>query len=113
MKFKNDMGHHILIQSYVDTTNLRLTFDLYSTKDDREVIINQPVILSETPAPPPLYQDDPALSKGEVSQVDFSANGAKVYFTRIVKKDGKVTLNDKFTSNYRPWQAIFLRGTKE
>ncbi|MBU4017429.1 VanW family protein [Patescibacteria group bacterium] len=113
LKFKNDTGNHVLIQSYVDTINLRLTFDLYSTKDNREVIINQPVILSETPAPPPLYQDDPVLFKGVVRQVDFAANGASVYFTRIVKKDGKVILNDKFTSNYRPWQAIFLRGTKE
>lgn len=113
LKFKNDTGHHILIQSYADTANLRLTFDLYSTKDGREVIINQPVIVSQTSAPAPLYQDDPTLPKGEVRQVDFAANGANVYFTRTVKKDGKIVIADKFISNYRPWQAIFLRGTKE
>lgn len=113
LKFKNDTGHYILIQSYADTANLRLTFDLYGTKDGREVIINQPVILSETPAPPPLYQDDPGIQKGIVRQVDFAVSGANVYFTRIVKKDGKVLTEDKFKSNYRPWRAIFLRGTKE
>lgn len=113
LRFKNDTGNYILIQSYTDTNNLRLTFNLYGTKDGREVTIKQPVVLSETAAPAPAYQDDPTLPKGMVRQIDFAASGASVYFTRIVKKDGKVILNDKFTSNYRPWQAIFLRGTKE
>lgn len=112
-KFKNDTKNYILIQSYADTTNLRLTFDLYGSKDDREVSITKPVILSQTPASAPLYQDDPTLPKGTIRQVDFSADGASVYFTRTVKKDGKIAFTDKFTSNYRPWQAIFLRGTKE
>lgn len=113
LKFKNDTGKYILIQSYADQANMRLTFQLYGTKDGREVNIGNPVILSQSPAPEPLYQDDPDLPKGQVKQVDFAANGANVYFTRNVKKDGKIILADKFESNYRPWQAIYLRGTKE
>jgi len=113
LKFKNDTGHSILIQTIFDPNELRLTFDLYGTSDGRETIINQPVILSESPAPDALYQDDPTLPKGELKQVDFAAGGANVYFTRTVKKDGKVIISDKFVSNYRPWQAIYLRGTKE
>lgn len=112
-KFKNDTKNHILIQSYPDTANFRLTFDLYGTKDGREVVVTQPVVVSETPAPEPLYQDDPSLPKGTVRQIDFAASGASVYFTRTVKKDGKVVISEKFKSNYRPWRAIFLRGTKE
>lgn len=112
LKFKNDTGHHILIQTTVDLTEDRLTFSLYGTKDNREVFISKPVVTSETPAPETLYQDDPTLPKGEVKQVDFAADGANVYFTRTVKKDGKA-LTEKFSSNYRPWQAIYLRGTKE
>ena len=113
LKFKNDSGHSLLVQSYVDTENMQLTFELYGTKDGREVTIGKPIILSTSPAPEPLYQDDPTLPKGEVKQVDFAAAGAKVYFTREVKKNGKVIISDKFTSNYRPWQAVYLRGTKE
>lgn len=113
LKFKNDTDHYILIQTTIDTDQQRLTFDLYGTKDDREVIVNQPVIVSETAAPPPLYQDDPTLPKGQVKQVDFAAGGANIYFTRIVNKNGQVYLSDKFISNYRPWQAVYLRGTKE
>lgn len=113
LKFKNDTGHHILIQNEVDPTTLRLTYYIYGTKDNRQVTVSQPVITSQTPAPPPSYQDDPNLPKGVVKQVDFAASGASVYFTREVVKDGKVTISEKFTTNYRPWQAVFLKGTKE
>lgn len=113
LKFKNDTGKHILIQAIPDLNTYSLTFQLYGTKDNREIVINKPVILSQSPAPEPEYQDDPNLPKGEVKQVDFAAGGANVYFTRTVKKDGKEILNDKFVSNYRPWKAVFLRGTKE
>ncbi len=113
LKFKNDTGSHILIQTYVDTVNLRLTFDLYGTKDGRETSIGKPVILSQSPAPEPSYQDDPTLTKGVVKQIDFAAAGANVYFTRTISKNGKAYISDKFVSNYRPWKAVFLRGTKE
>lgn len=113
LKFKNDTQNHILIQTYVDLQNLSLTFDLYGAKDGREVEITAPVILSQSPAPEPLYQDDPELPKGTVKQIDFAASGAKVFFKRTVKKDGKTMINETFNSNYRPWQAVYLRGTKE
>lgn len=112
LKFKNDTGHYILVQSFVDLNNLSLAFYLYGTKDQREVTIGQSVITNQTPPPPPLYQDDPTLPKGQVKQVDFEAWGADVYFTREVKKDGKIIISDKFVSNYQPWQAVYLRGTQ-
>jgi vancomycin resistance protein YoaR len=112
LKFKNDTPNHLLIQTYIDLETQRLTFALYGTKDDREVSVSKPVVVSESPAPEPSYQDDPNLPKGEVKQVDFAAPGANVYFTRTVTKDGE-TKTDKFSSNYRPWQAVYLRGTKE
>ena len=112
LKFKNDTKNNLLIQSYVDLDTEKLTFDLYGTKDGRQVAIGNPVITSQTPAPPPVYQDDPTLPKGQVKQVDFAADGANVYFTRTVKKDGKVVIADKFVSNYKPWQAIYMRGTQ-
>ena len=113
LKFRNDTGHHILIQTLVDLAELRLTFNLYGTKDGRITEISSPVITSQTPAPEPKYEDDPTLPKGQIKQVDFAAAGAKVYFTRKVTKDGKILISETFNSNYRPWQAVFLRGTKE
>lgn len=113
LKFKNDTGHALLIQTNIDITGQQLTFTLYGTKDpNREISITTPVVLSTTPAPPPLYQDDPTLPAGQVKQVDFAAEGADVYFTRTVTENGKTTIYDKFTSDYAPWQAIYMRGTK-
>lgn len=113
LKFKNDTGHYILIQTIVDLNELRLTFMLYGTSDGRISVISTPVVTNQSPAPPDKFEDDPTLPKGIVKQVDFAAAGANVYFTRTVTKDGKVIISDKFTSNYRPWQAVYLRGTKE
>ncbi len=113
LKFKNDTGHALLIQTNIDFTEQRLTFTLFGTKDpDRDVSIATPVVLSQSPAPTPSYQDDPTLPAGQIKQVDFAADGANVYFTRTVTENGKTTIYDKFTSNYKPWQAIYMRGTK-
>lgn len=113
LRFKNDTGNYILIQSAVDSYVQRLTFSLYGTSDGREVSISKSTITAQTPPPEPLYQDDPTLPKGTVKQVDFAAAGANVSFTRQVTKGGKVIISDKFVSNFRPWQAVFLRGTQE
>ena len=65
-----------------------------------------------SPPPPDLYQDDPSLNKGVVRQVDWSAWGAKSAFDWKVTRNGEVLQERTFYSNYRPWQAVFLRGTK-
>lgn len=112
LKFKNDTKHYLLIQAIVNPEEQRLTFEIYGTNDGRTVTVSDPVILSTSPPPEPLYQDDPELPNGTVKQVDFAAPGARVYFTRKVEKDGKLLYDDTFTSTYRPWQAVYLRGTK-
>ncbi|HEX7042171.1 MAG TPA: VanW family protein [Patescibacteria group bacterium] len=112
LKFKNDTGHYILIQSVVDPSTLRLTFNLYGVSDGRQVTMTTPVVTGQTPAPAPLYQDDPTLPKGVTKQIDFSAAGAHVSFSRTVTKNGKEIINDTFISNYRPWQAVYLVGTQ-
>ncbi|MCL5675514.1 MAG: VanW family protein [Patescibacteria group bacterium] len=113
LKIKNDTGHYILVQAITDTANYRLTFDLYGQKDNRHVTLTKPVVWDQTPAPPDLYQDDPALPKGEIKQVDFSAWGAKASFDYKVERNGQVIFQKTFYSNYQPWQAVYLRGIKE
>lgn len=111
LKFVNDTENHILIQAIADTKNYSLIFELYGTKDGREAKTTKPVVTNVTAPPEDLYQDDPTLPVGTVKQIDFKAWGAKVYFDYEVIKDGKVIFNKTFVSNYRPWQAIYARGT--
>lgn len=110
-QFKNDTPAHILIQAY--TYGTTLYFDLYGTSDGRIVNLTQPVITSQTPPPSELRQDDPTLPKGTVKQVDWSAWGATVIFKRTVTRNGETLIDESWRSNYKPWQAIFLVGTKE
>jgi len=113
LKIKNDTSNHILIQTTTDPDNFTLTFDLYGTYDGRKAEILNHTVWGITPPPPSLYQDDPTLPKGVVKQVDFAAWGAKASFQYKVMRDGNTLINQTFNSNYRPWQAVYLRGTKE
>lgn len=113
LKFKNDTGNYILIQAKTDKINYSLTFELYGTTDGRKAEITKPIIYSQTPPPPDLYQDDPTLPKGTVKQVDWRAWGAKVNFDYKVTREDVTLFQKSFFSNFQPWQAVFLRGTKE
>lgn len=112
-QFKNDTPNYILVESSVDLDQKQLTFKLYGTPDGRKVEMTEPVISSQSPPPAPSYQDDPTLAKGVTKQVDFAAWGANVSFTRTVTRDDKVLYNDVFKTNYQPWRAVYLVGTKE
>lgn len=111
-KFKNDTPASILIMTEVDEENMILTFKFYGKKDDRQVELSPVTIWDVAPAPEPLYEDDPTLAKDQVRQVDYAASGAKAKFTYKVIK-GEEVHEETFTSIYRPWRAVFLRGTKE
>lgn len=113
LKFKNDTENHILIQAYTNLAGSTLTFSLYGTGDNRRVTMSGPTITNQRPPPPPQYNDDPTLPKGVKKQIDFQAFGANVSFTRTVERNGETIIKDKFTSNFQPWQAVYLRGTRE
>jgi len=109
-KFKNDTPNYILIQPTVDTKNTTMTFEIYGTSDGRVASISKPQITSSIAPPPDLYIDDPTLPAGQVKQIEHRAYGARVVFDYRVEKEGKILIDQQFISNYRPWQAVYLRG---
>jgi vancomycin resistance protein YoaR len=111
--FKNDTGNYLLIWSYVDVPNTTLTFEFYGTADGRTTKMVGPFVSGETPPPAPLYQDDPTLPKGTTQQIDWPAWGADAVLKREVYRAGQILHNDTFTSHYKPWQAVYLVGTRE
>lgn len=110
-KFKNDTPGHILIQTIFDPARVSLVFEIYGTNDGRVISLTKPVVSSVTPPPEDLYVDDPTLPLGSVKQIDYKAWGAKANFSYTVKRAGETIYQKTFYSNYRPWQAVFLRGT--
>ncbi|KKU29097.1 MAG: VanW family protein [Candidatus Amesbacteria bacterium GW2011_GWA2_47_11b] len=111
LKFKNDTPAYILIQTIVDESKSKLVFELYGTSDGRKVEISKARVWDVTPPPPALYQDDPSLRSGQVRQVDWAAWGAKAAFDWKVTRGSEVLQQRTFYSVYRPWQAVYLRGT--
>lgn len=111
LKFINDTANHILIEAKADPKHYSLVFELYGTSDGRVAVVSKPVVSNISPPPEDLYQDDPTLASGKVKQIDFKASGAKVVFNYTVSRGGEQIYKKTFVSNYRPWQAIYLRGT--
>ena len=110
-KFKNDTPAYILIEAKADPKKYSLVFELYGTSDGRVSSISKPVVTNIVSPPEDLYQDDPALPVGTIKQIDYKAWGAKVTFNYKVEHDGVTIFSKTFLSNYRPWQAVYLRGT--
>lgn len=110
-RFQNDYPSALLLQTDIDYDTLTLTVYLYGTKDSRRVAVGTPVVSQQSPPPPAEYIDEPSLPSGTLKQVDFSAPGGYSVFSYVVEKNGKRTIDTQFSSSYRPWKAIFLRGT--
>ena len=113
LKFKNDYPCHLLIQTRFDPVSKYLAFSFYGCPDERKVTIGNYQTWSVIPPPPPLYTDDPTLPAGVTKQIDFAAWGAKASFDWKVEKEGETIHQQTFYSNYRPWQAVYLKGTRE
>jgi len=112
LKWVNDTGHHILIETAVDEADKTLTFRYYGTNPGRTVEIDGPHESNPVAHGPAIYRDDPTLPKGETRQIEWAKDGLDVTVYRVVKENGVETRRDTFFSRYRPWQAVFLVGTK-
>jgi len=77
LRFKNDTGKYILIQTYISGN--RLIFDFYGTKGDRSVEIENPQYLEKN-----------------------SDGSSKTIFYRNIYKGDKLIKRDSFTSFYKP-----------
>lgn len=109
-KFQNDTDNWLLMETYISTSNYSLTWKFYSTKDGRVVESHTSGPTDIVEPPDPLYRENPELDKGEVKQVDWAVEGAKVVVTRNVTRGGEVLYNDRFTTVYEPWRDIFEYG---
>lgn len=111
LKFTNDTGHYVLIQSVLDMDNRRLTYEIYGTSDGRKTEITNYRQWDATPAPPDVWVDDPTLPTGKVVQDEHSIPGLKTAFDWTVKdKDGNTIHQKTFQSNFAAWAAVYRRG---
>ncbi|MFH1185344.1 MAG: VanW family protein [Chloroflexota bacterium] len=114
-KFRNDSPHWILMETSVDDSSRSLTWRFYSTYDGRTVQWGSSGPQSVVPAPKALFRINADLKPGQITQVDYAANGADVNVQRTVSKDGAVHLQDSFQTHYEAWQAVceYARGMND
>jgi len=110
LKFINDTGHHLLIQSIYDGKNKKLIYEIYGTSDGRKVEISNYRQWDAQPAPPDVWIDDPTLSPGKVVKDENKVPGLKASFEWKVTKNGEVLHQKTFSSAYVPWAAVYRRG---
>jgi vancomycin resistance protein YoaR len=109
-KFTNDTPYWLLMETYVDVSARTLSWKFYSTSEGRTVTWETTGVTNVVPAPEPVFEVNQELSKNEMKQVDWAANGADVTVTRTVWRNGSVYLQDDITTHYEPWQAICQYG---
>lgn len=112
LKFVNDTGYWLLMQTSIDEQAQVLVVQLYGTRPKREVRIEGPIISNEVRAPSePVYVDDPSLPRGTIRQTDVARNGRDISIYRIITDANGQERRELFFTRFRPWPNIFVRGT--
>lgn len=109
-RFTNDTPYWLLMETYVNPTAKRLLWKFYSTSDGRKVDWQTTGPQNTVEPPDPLYEENTSLSKDEIKQVDWAAQGADIVVTRTVTRDGAVLFQDEIRTHYLPWRAVYQYG---
>jgi vancomycin resistance protein YoaR len=108
LKFVNDTGAWLLIQSWSNPKSGIAQIELYGPKVNRRVELTQRVY-DRLPAPTdPVFVADPEQPAGRIKQSDRSRGGMTIDVVRTVYVDGVARDAEKFRTRFRPWPNIFV-----
>lgn len=108
-KFVNDMSTPILIWGVAG--NNGLDFQIYGTKDGRQVNISAPSVGNFVPPPPPVYTVSDTMEPGTIRQVEKALQGCTASFHySVTDASGKSLENQTFVSKYVPLPDSYLVG---
>lgn len=108
-KFVNNMSTPILIWAVAG--NNSLDFQIYGTKDGRQISISTPAIFNYTDPPAPVYTQSSTMAPGAIRQVEKATKGCTASFNyRVLDALGKELEKDTFVSKYVPLPNSFLVG---
>lgn len=110
LKFTNDTGNYVLIQSRINGNNLY--FDLWGTSDGRVATRTYPTIYNIVKPKATKIIETTDLAPGKKKCTEKAHNGADAYFDyQVTYPDGEVK-KKRFSSHYVPWQEVCLVGVK-
>jgi vancomycin resistance protein YoaR len=112
LRFINDTGNWVMIDTTIDTERQILDVQLRGTATGRAVRLVCRKITNTIPAPKePKYIDDPTLATGKTKQTDKAKDGMSVVATGIITVGAKISLVKNLPVILHRWPNIFLRGT--
>jgi len=111
VRFINDTGHYILLQTEIDGT--RLIFTFWGQSDGRQVEITEPEVYNWRGAPPAKLIENPNLAPGEKKLLEYSKSGADAHFYRYITRPGQEKEEEIWRSHYVAWPAIYEVGVEE
>ncbi len=111
LRFINDTGNYILIQSRVEGDNLY--FDFWGAEDGRVVEKTEPAIYNTVKPGPTKYIETLDLLPGVKKCTERAHNGADAYFDYKVTYAGGEIKEKRFASHYIPWREVCLVGVEK
>ncbi len=108
-KFVNNYGSYVMIQSKIEKT--KITFELYGTKDNRQISISDPIVYDFTSPDPTSYIETDTLAPGQTKLLEKAHQGASAKFDyKVTTVAGEILQEKTFLSKYIPWQERWLIG---
>lgn len=114
LKFVNDTGNWILMQTESNAKTGIASIKFYGTPTNRKVELIH-FIHNRAPAPEnPVYVADEEQPAGTVKQSDRARDGLSIEIRRkITNPDGSVRPEDVFLTRFQPWPNIFVLNPQD
>ena len=108
LRFTNDTGSWLLIETVVDAKHTLAEVRLYGTKPNR-IVRAVSRLYDRTPAPKQArYLPDASIPPGSRKQTDTARGGMTIDVDRIITANGVEAAPERFRTIYKPWPDIFL-----
>lgn len=108
LRFQNDTGHYILIQTRIEGDDI--TFEFWGTKDGRTMSRTKPVVSNRIAPPPTKIVETADLKPGERKCTEKPHAGLTASFDYTIDYPSGEKKTQTFASKYRPWQEVCLVG---
>ncbi len=103
LKFLNDTGHWLLIQSGSNPRTGLAEVAFYGTKPDRTVAISQRVYDQRPAISEPVYIPDAKQARGRMHQTDTARGGMTIDVYRTITENGAAQEPELFRTVFKPW----------
>ncbi len=109
LRFRNDTGHHLLIQTYTEK-DYELYVVIYGTTDGRRVEMEGPYLSNQVAPPPTQYINTTELVPGATKQLEKAHGGFdSLWYRHLFNKDG-VETKEAINTRYKAMPSKIAVG---